>query len=99
MQFLVTRLSMLIEFDPIKRIRTFALRGLDFMSAIDIFAGPTVDMIDARGNYGEQRVLTFGKLDDRYVIVVWTARGEARRIISMRYANAREIAKHGHRVG
>jgi uncharacterized DUF497 family protein len=90
---------MLIEFDPGRRRRTLAQRGLDFMRAIDIFDGPTVDLTDARFDYGEERMFTFGKLDGRYVIAVWTPRGEARRIISMRYANAREIAKHAHRVG
>jgi uncharacterized DUF497 family protein len=90
---------MFIEFDPGKRRRTLAQRGLDFMRAIEIFDGSTVDLIDARGDYGELRMFTFGKLDGRYVIVVWTPRGEARRIISMRYANAREITKHAARVG
>jgi hypothetical protein len=32
-------------------------------------------------------------LDSRMVVVVWTPRGEARRIISMRNANEREIKK------
>jgi uncharacterized DUF497 family protein len=90
---------MFIEFDPGKRRRTLAQRGLDFMRAIEIFDGSTVDLIDALVDYGEQRMFTFGKLDGRYVIVVWTPRGEARRIISMRYANAREITKHATRVG
>ncbi|HEU4372281.1 MAG TPA: BrnT family toxin [Telluria sp.] len=40
-----------------------------------------------------------GLLRDRWTVVVWTPRGEARRIISMRYANEREIARCSHRVG
>jgi len=31
-----------------------------------------------------------GMLDGRVVVLVWTPRGKARRIISMRYANERE---------
>jgi uncharacterized DUF497 family protein len=93
-----TRLDMLIEFDPRKRSWTLAQRGLDFVRSVDIFEGSTFNWIDSRVDYGEERIFTFGKLDGRYVVVVWTRRGEARRIISMRYANAREIAKHAHRV-
>lgn len=95
----VTRLGMLIEFDSGKRRRTLAQRGLDFRRAAEIFEGATADLIDARFDYGEQRIFTFGKLDGRYVILIWTPRGETRRIISMRYANAREIAEHAARVG
>jgi uncharacterized DUF497 family protein len=78
---------MLIEFDSVKRALTLAQRRLDFMRAQDVF------------DYGEERTITFGALDDRWVVVVWTQRGEARRIISMRYANEREIAEYAHRVG
>lgn len=85
---------MLIEFDSAKRRATLAQRGLDFRRAVDIFNGPTVDLIDARFDFGEHRAFTFGKLDGRFVIVIWTPRGDARRIISMRYANDRQIAKY-----
>lgn len=99
LQFRLTTLGMLIEFDPRKRLDTLAQRGLDFMRSVEVFDGPTFDSIDARFEYGEQRVSTFGKLDERYVIVIWTPRGAIRRIISMRYANEREIAKQAHRMG
>lgn len=89
----------MIEFDPGKRRRTLAQRGLDFGRAIEVFGTATADVIDARFDYGEKRMFTFGILDGRYVIVVWTPRGKARRIISMRYANAREVAKYAARVG
>lgn len=97
--FCVTTLSMLIEFDSVKRALTLAQRQLDFMRAQDVFAGLTFDATDNRFDYGEERTITFGALDDRWVVVVWTQRGEARRIISMRYANEREIAEYADRVG
>ena len=37
-------------------------------------------------------MITVGVLDQRLVVLVWTLRGEARRIISMRKANEREKA-------
>ncbi len=36
------------------------------------------------------RFITVGRLDVRLVVMVWTPRGEVRRIISMRKANDRE---------
>jgi uncharacterized DUF497 family protein len=54
---------------------------------------------DSRLNYGERRWVTVGYLDGRVVVVVWTPRGQARRIISMRKANEREIAKFARDLG
>ncbi len=89
---------MQIEFDTDKRNKTLAERGLDFAQAVDIFAGPVMTLPDQRQDYGETRLITFGWLSLHFVAMVWTPRGAARRIISMRYANEREIAKHAHRL-
>lgn len=45
---------------------------------------------DSRADYDEDRFITVGWLEVRLVVLVWTPRGEARRIISMRKANDRE---------
>ncbi|WP_338052612.1 BrnT family toxin [Rhodocyclus purpureus] len=82
-----------MEFDPDKPSKNLAERGLDFARAGEVFAGVTVTAEDARFDYGEPRFTTVGILDGRMVIMVWTPRGEARRIISMSKANEREIAK------
>jgi uncharacterized DUF497 family protein len=95
----LTTLNMKIEFDPLKRINTISERGLDFNSAIKVFAGATYSFPDQRFNYGEPRTVTVGMLEERWVVIVWTRRGDARRIISMRYANEREIAKYSPRMG
>ena len=84
---------MRLTFDSAKRERTLAERGLDFARAGEVFAGVTVTKHDNRRDYGEQRHVTAGYLDDRVVVIVWTQRGRTRRIISMRKANEREIAK------
>lgn len=88
-----------IEFDTDKRDKTLAERGLDFARAGEVFRGPLLTLQDARFAYGEARFLTFGLLDGRWVVLIWTPRGEARRIISMRKANEREIDQYAHRVG
>ena len=84
---------MKIEFDPTKRARTLEERGLDFAQAAQVFAGKHLTVEDTREDYDEQRFQTAGWLEDRIVILVWTPRGKARRIISMRKANEREITK------
>ena len=79
-----------ISFDPAKRADTLKHRGLDFADAGEVFAGRTVTVQDERRAYGEDRFITAGHLDGRCVVLVWTPRGEARRIISMRYTHADE---------
>lgn len=90
---------MQIEFDPGKRDRTLTERGLDFARADEVFAGGNVTVEDARLDYGEPRFTTVGVLDGRMIVMVWTPRGAARRIISMRKANEREIAKFTQTMG
>ena len=85
---------MRITFDPAERNATLADRGLDFADAAEVFAGPTYDLADDRQDYGETRIVTVGWLHGRMVIVVWTPRGEARHVISMRKANDREQARY-----
>ena len=87
---------MLIEFDEIKRARTLQERGLNFAEAGD---GVQLTQADVRQDYSELRNVTFGALAGRMVVVVWTPRGAARRIISMRYANEREIARYADALG
>ena len=88
-----------IEFDPDKREQTLTARGLDFARAAEVFAGRHFTAEDDREGYGEARFITVGTLDGRMVVMVWTPRGEARRIISMRKANEREQTRYGHRWG
>jgi uncharacterized protein len=90
---------MKIEFDQNKRDLTLQERGLDFARAGEILAGPVLTREDARCDYGERRFITFGLLDCRIVVLVWTQRGSARRIISMRYANDREKNKYSKFLG
>lgn len=86
---------MRIDFDSDKREKALAERGLDFARAAEIFAGRHFTAEDVREDYSEPRYITVGKLDGRMVVMVWTPRGEVRRIISMRKANEREIKAVG----
>jgi uncharacterized DUF497 family protein len=79
-----------ISFDPAKREKTLAERGLDFEDAPLVFAGTTVEVDDLRHEYGERRILCFGLLHGRLVVVGYTPRGTVRHVFSMRKANDRE---------
>ena len=79
-----------LEFDPAKREKTLLERGLDFARAMEIFDGIHFTGQDKRMDYEEDRFITVGWLDNSMVVMVWTPRGEVRRIISMRKANDRE---------
>ena len=81
---------MAITYDPSKRARTFTERGLDFEDAVLVFAGTTVELVDDRQNYGELRIVCYGLLHGRVVVIGYTPRGEDRHVFSMRKANDRE---------
>jgi len=84
---------MRITFDPVKRAQTLAERGLDFADAPLIFAGVTAEIEDTRKNYGEKRIICYGLLAGRVVVVGYTPRGADRHVFSMRKANEREKAR------
>ena len=81
-----------IEYDEAKRAKTLQERGLDFADAVHVFATSDMTLPDQR-DYGETRFISVGWLNGRVVVLAWTPRGEARHIISMRYANERERTK------
>ena len=84
---------MRITCDPVKRQLTLEERGLDMRRAKEIFAGIHFTRGDDRFDYGEPRYVTVGWLDSSLVVFVWTPRGSARRIISMRHCHEREAKK------
>ena len=87
------------SWDEAKRRTTLAERGLDFADAELVFTGRNITLPDRRRDYGESRFITAGWLRDRFVIVVWTPRGDGRRIISMRHGHADEEAYYDEQMG
>ena len=84
---------MAITFDAAKRVETLAERGLDFADAELVFAGVTIEVEDTRRDYGEKRIVCYGLLEERMVVLGYTPRGADRHIFSMRKANEREQAR------
>ncbi len=72
---------------------------MDFADAAAVFTGETYTQEDRRREYGEPRFQTIGFLAGRMVMVVWTPRGEARHVISMRKCNEREQEAYRQRLG
>ena len=85
---------MRFTWDSEKSERNLTERGFDFVFASSIFAGPTLERIDTRQDYGEVRRIATGIADGIQLTVVYTDRAEAgdvvRRIISARVSNRRE---------
>ena len=55
-----------------------------------VFDGPCLTFPDLRQDYGEKRMITYGLLKHRMVVIAWTQRGDKKRVISIRKANERE---------
>lgn len=84
---------MRITFDPVKRAQALAERGLDFADALHVFSGTCLEVEDLRRDYGESRLICFGLLQGRLVVVGYTPRGADRHVFSMRKANDRAQAR------
>ena len=70
------------EWDAGKEANNFAKHGIDFVQAAQIFRGPVLERVDARRDYGEERMIALGKYDGIVLCVVYTRRNKYRRIIS-----------------
>ena len=90
---------MAITYDPDKRAKALAERGLDFEDVKYVFQGMTIEVEDLRRDYGEIRVICYGILEGRMVVVGYTPRGADRHVFSMRKANEREQTRIGPKVG
>ena len=78
----VYRSRITFEWDEEKRRRNLDEHGVDFRDAALIFENAVVEAEDRRSDYGEIRVRALGHVDDDYYLVVYTWRGDNRRIIS-----------------
>ncbi|MBU2840648.1 BrnT family toxin [Acidithiobacillus thiooxidans] len=87
-----------LDWDEEKRRSTLAHRELDFADCVEVFADVTFEFPDKRKDYGEARTVCIGFLKNRMVAVVYTQRGDTRRIISMRKCNEREIKIYRERL-
>lgn len=81
---------MKFEWDENKNQANIKVHGVDFSDAHLIFDAPILMKLDNRKDYGEDRFIGLGVLYGVIVIIVFTKRGDAIRIISIRRANQHE---------
>ena len=81
------------EWDANKRLTVLTKHGIDFVDAIKIFAGDPVLHVPSAYT-GEARWLTIGELNGQSIMVVWTYRGSAIRIITARRLGEHEKSKY-----
>lgn len=80
------------EWDETKREKNLQKHGIAFEDAIFVFEGPV--LVSSSPSGGEERMIALGPLGGVFIAVIFTMRGEVRRIISARRARRGEIRKH-----
>jgi len=79
------------EWDNDKAVINWRVHGVEFHHAIRAFRDPfAVERIDAREDYGEERINLVGMCDGVLIHVTYTERGERLRLISARRAERHE---------
>ncbi len=73
---------MTFEWDEEKRDANIKKHGVDFIRAAKIFSNPFLERLDEREDYGEDRIIATGHWQKYFIVVIYTWRGENRRIIS-----------------
>ncbi|MDP2411760.1 MAG: BrnT family toxin [Pseudolabrys sp.] len=84
------------EWDPAKAGANETLHGVSFKTARDVFGDPfALEWHDNSENYGEDRYVIIGMVDERLLHVAYTMRGDVIRLISARGAEPNE-RRHDH---
>lgn len=83
-----------IEFDPVKNQRNIQKHGISLQEAKNFVFESALVAIDNRFDYGETRYNALGYKENRLYALTFTMRGDNLRIISLRKANKREVAKY-----
>ena len=84
---------MQIEFDPAKDVANQTKHGVSLSVAEELDWEAALVWIDDRFEYSELRMIALAPKTEILYYVAFIDRGEARRIISLRRANRREV-KH-----
>jgi len=80
-----------IDFDPDKDATNLSKHGVSLAAAAQLDWDAALVWIDDRADYGELRIVALAPIGDRLFFVVFVDRDQARRIISLRRANRREV--------
>ena len=81
------------EWDEEKRLSNIEKHGIDFEDAIAVFDGRPATTKPSRFQ-NEPRLVTIAIVDNRFMTVVWTPRGDRIRLISARRSRHAEKRAH-----
>jgi uncharacterized DUF497 family protein len=87
------------EWDEQKRLLNVQRHEIDFLRAKEIWEGPVIESLSRQTHHGEQRFVATGLLNEKLVTVIYTWRGENRRIISARAARPNERENYRKKTG
>jgi uncharacterized DUF497 family protein len=77
------------EWDEDKRAALKRWRNIDLLRAVRIFEGPVWTTQDRRHDYGEDRYISIGEIEEEYFVVVHTPRQGAIRVVTAWRAGSR----------
>jgi uncharacterized DUF497 family protein len=83
-----------IAFDPAKNLANMEKHGVPLAAAASLEWDDALTWKDERHTYGEARMCAIAYIGDRLHHVVYVDRDEARRVISLRKANLREVKRY-----
>lgn len=81
---------MKFEWDEQKNLSNIEKHGLDFQDVQSAFMQPILTKKDERFEYGEDRLISVGKIANFCIVIIWTKRNNTIRLISARLANKKE---------
>ena len=84
----------MIAFDAAKDQANIAKHGVSLSRAADFVMEMARVSQDDRADYGEERLIAVGPLDNRLYVMIFTLRDGTIRVISLRKANRREVERY-----
>ena len=88
-------MQMQFEWDSDKAAANVSRHGVSFELAMLVFLdNGRLIKLDERFDYGEERIITMGHVNNRLHVVVYTQTNDTVRIISARKANRRERKRY-----
>ncbi len=81
---------MIYVWDEEKRQANIAKHGIDFLIAEEFEWETAIETIDDRYDYGEERWVALGFIENLVCVLIYTLRSENTRIISLRKATKQE---------
>ena len=89
---------MRITFDPDKDAANLSKHGVSLALAAELEWDWLLAKVDTRRDYGEMRMVGYAPIGPRVFCLVFTDRGDERRMISLRKANTREVKNYASQI-